>query len=55
MPIIIWLPIIIEAGIANFLLTIQFIDTFISFYETTKAENTVAAHKSCLKPVATCK
>jgi H+-transporting ATPase len=60
MPIMIWLAIIIEAGIANFLdmgilLAIQFINAFISFYETTKAGNAVAALKSSLKPVATCK
>jgi H+-transporting ATPase len=60
MPIMIWLAITIKAGIANFLdmdilLAIQFINAFISFYETTKTGNAVAALKSSWKPVATCK
>ena len=60
MPIMIWLAIIIEASISNFvdmaiLLGIQFTNAFISFYETTKAGDAVAALKSSLKPVATCK
>jgi H+-transporting ATPase len=60
MPIMIWLAIIIEAAISNFLdmgilLGIQFINAFISFYETTKAGDAVAALKSSLKPIATCK
>jgi H+-transporting ATPase len=60
MPIMIWLAIIIEAAIENFLdmgilLAIQFINAFISFYETTKAGDAVAALKSSLKPIATCK
>jgi H+-transporting ATPase len=60
MPIMIWLAILVEASISNFLdmgilLAIQFINAFISFYETTKAGNAVAALKSSLKPVATCK
>jgi magnesium-transporting ATPase (P-type) len=60
MPIMIWLAILVEAGISNFLdmgilLAIQFTNAFISFYETTKAGNAVAALKSSLKPVATCK
>eukprot|EP00550_Attheya_septentrionalis_P012810 CAMPEP_0198306192 /NCGR_PEP_ID=MMETSP1449-20131203/58292_1 /TAXON_ID=420275 /ORGANISM="Attheya septentrionalis, Strain CCMP2084" /LENGTH=1024 /DNA_ID=CAMNT_0044008741 /DNA_START=78 /DNA_END=3152 /DNA_ORIENTATION=- len=60
MPIMIWIAIIIEAAISNFLdmgilLAIQLTNASISFYETTKAGNAVAALKSSLKPVATCK
>jgi magnesium-transporting ATPase (P-type) len=60
MPIMIWIAIIIEAGIQNFidmgiLLFIQFANASISFYETTKAGNAVAALKSSLKPSATVK
>lgn len=59
-PNMIWISIIIEAAIQNFLdmgilLGIQFVNAFISFYETTKAGNAVAALKSSLKPAATCK
>ena len=60
MPIMIWIAIIIEAGIENFLdmgilLFIQFTNASISFYETAKAGDAVAALKSSLKPSATCK
>jgi H+-transporting ATPase len=60
MPIMIWIAIIIEAAITNFLdmailLFIQFTNASISFYETTKAGDAVAALKSSLKPTATCK
>jgi magnesium-transporting ATPase (P-type) len=60
MPIMIWLAIIIEAGIENFvdmgiLLFIQFANASISFYETNKAGNAIAALKSSLKPQATVK
>jgi H+-transporting ATPase len=60
MPIMIWLAIIVEASILNWLdmgilLAIQFTNAIISFYETTKAGNAIAALKSSLKPVATCK
>lgn len=60
MPIMIWIAIIIEIGIANYLdmailLAIQFTNAFISFYETTKAGDAIAALKSSLKPTATCK
>lgn len=60
MPIMIWIAIIIEAGIQNFidmgiLLIIQFANGGISFYETNKAGDAVAALKSSLKPKATCK
>ena len=60
MPIMIWLAIIIEIGIGNYLdmgilLMIQFTNASISFYETNKASNAIAALKSSLKPTATCK
>jgi H+-transporting ATPase len=56
----IWIAVIIEASIQNFLdmgilLAIQFVNASISFYETTKAGDAVAALKSSLKPTATCK
>ena len=56
----IWLAIVIEAAITNYLdmgilLGIQFVNASISFYETTKAGDAVAALKSSLKPTATCK
>lgn len=60
MPIMIWIAILIEVGIQNFidmgiLLFIQFTNASISFYELNKAGNAVAALKSSLKPMATCK
>jgi H+-transporting ATPase len=60
MPIMIWIAIIIEIGIGNYLdmailLGIQFTNASISFYETTKAGDAIAALKSSLKPSATCK
>jgi magnesium-transporting ATPase (P-type) len=60
MPIMIWIAIIIEAGIQNFidmgiLLVIQFTNATISFYETNKAGNAIAALKNSLKPQATVK
>ena len=60
MPIMIWVAIIIEAAITNWidmgiLLMIQFANASISFYETNKAGNAIAALKSSLKPTATCK
>lgn len=60
MPIMIWIAIIIEVAIANYidmgiLLVIQFANASISFYEITKAGNAIAALKSSLKPLATCK
>ncbi len=50
MPIMIWIAIIIEAGIQSWpdmgvLLGIQFLNASISFYETTKAGDAVAALK----------
>ena len=60
MPILLWIAIIIEAGIQNWLdmallLLIQFTNASISFYESNKAGNAVAALKSSLKPTATVK
>ena len=60
MPIMIWIAIIIEAAILNWidmgiLLVIQFTNGSISFYELNKAGNAVAALKNSLKPTATCK
>jgi H+-transporting ATPase len=60
MPIMIWLAVIIEIGIGNYidmgiLLLILFANASISFYETNKAGNAIAALKSSLKPSATCK
>lgn len=60
MPIMIWIAVIIELGISNWidagiLLFIQFANASISFYESTKAADAVAALKSSLKPTATVK
>lgn len=60
MPLMIWLAVIIEAAIQNWLdmailLLIQITNASISFYESNKASNAVAALKSSLKPSATCK
>jgi H+-transporting ATPase len=60
MPLMLWIAALIELIIANYadmaiLLGIQFINAAISFYETTKAGNAVAALKASLKPIATVK
>lgn len=60
MPLMIWAAAIIEAAIENWpdmgiLLAIQFTNCSISFYETKKAGNAVAALKKSLKPKATVK
>lgn len=60
MPIMIWIAIVIEAAIENWLdmgilLAIQFCNATIGWYEITKAGNAVAALKATLKPVATVK
>jgi len=60
MPIMIWLAIIIQLGISNWidagiLLLIQFANASISFYESTKAADAVQTLKSSLKPNATVK
>lgn len=60
MPIMIWIAVVIEAAITNWLdmgilLAIQFINATIAFYEMVKAGNAVEALKASLKPVATAK
>ena len=60
MPIMIWIAVIIEAAIQNWvdmgiLLAIQFINATIGWYETVKAADAVAALKKSLKPLATVK
>jgi H+-transporting ATPase len=60
MPLMIWVAAIIEGAISNYidmsiLLFIQFANASIAFYETTKAEDAVAALKASLKPEATVK
>jgi len=60
MPIMLWIAAIIEAIVGNYadmgiLLGIQFVNAGISFYETSKAGNAVAALKASLKPLATVK
>ncbi|KNC77588.1 hypothetical protein SARC_09955 [Sphaeroforma arctica JP610] len=60
MPIMIWIAIVIEAAIQNWLdmavlLAIQFINATIGWYEITKAGDAVAALKASLKPSATVK
>ena len=60
MPIVLWICALIEAIIENWadfviLLVIQFTNAGISFYETMKAGDAVAALKNSLKPTATCK
>ena len=58
MPMMLWIALTIEAIIGNYadmaiLLGIQLINAAISFYETTKAADAVAALKASLKPKAT--
>jgi hypothetical protein len=60
MPILIWLAIIIEFAIKNWidagiLLGIQFANATLGWYETIKAADAVAALKASLKPLATVK
>lgn len=60
MPIMIWIAVIVELGIQNWLdagilLGIQFANATIGWYETTKAGDAVAALKASLKPEATVK
>lgn len=60
MPIMIWIAAITEAGISNWpdmaiLLSIQFINASLGYYEITKAGDAVAALKKSLKPLATVK
>ena len=60
MPIMIWIAVIIEAGIQNWadmaiLLFIQFANSTIGYTEIVKAGDAVAALKNSLKPLATVK
>lgn len=60
MAIMLWLAVIIEAAIQNWvdmliLLLIQFVNAGISYYETTKAGDAIAALKNSLRPTATVK
>lgn len=60
MPIMIWIAAAVEGAIENWpdmgiLLGIQFLNASLSYYETTKAGDAVAALKASLKPTATCK
>jgi len=60
MPVMIWLAIIVESAIGNWidmiiLLVIQFANCSIAFYEMCKAGDAVAALKASLKPFATVK
>lgn len=57
MPCMIWVAIIVEGVLENWpdfgiLCALQFINGGLGFYETTKADNAVAALKASLKPVA---
>ena len=59
-PIVIWLAIIIQAVITNWiyigiLVVIQFASASISFYELNKAGNAVKTLRNSLKPTAICK
>ena len=60
MPIMIWIAIVIEFAIQNWidagiLLFIQFANATLGWYETVKAADAVAALKASLKPLATVK
>lgn len=60
MPVMIWIAAIVEAAILNWidmsiLLTIQFTNASIGYYEITKAGDAVEALKKSLKPEATVK
>ncbi|CEO99462.1 Plasma membrane ATPase [Plasmodiophora brassicae] len=57
MPIGIWIAIIIECILTNWvdmgvLLALQFINGFVGFYESNKADNAIAALKKSLRPTA---
>jgi H+-transporting ATPase len=59
MPVMIWIAAIIEAAIGNYvdtgiLVAINMINPSLSYYETTKAGDAVAALKASLKPTAVC-
>jgi H+-transporting ATPase len=59
MPVMIWIAAIVEIIIANYedmaiLVAINLINASLSFYETTKAGDAIAALKASLKPTAIC-
>lgn len=59
MPVMIWIAAIVEIIISNYedmaiLVAINLINASLSFYETTKAGNAIAALKASLKPTAIC-
>jgi len=59
MPVMIWIAAIVEIAIQNYedmaiLVAINLINASLSFYETTKAGNAIAALKASLKPTAIC-
>lgn len=59
MPVMIWIAAIVEIVISNYddmaiLIAINLINASLSFYETTKAGNAIAALKASLKPTAIC-
>jgi hypothetical protein len=60
MPVMIWVAVIVEAAILNWLdfgilLFINLANASLSYYETTKAGDAIAALKSSLKPFAVVK
>eukprot|EP01012_Entosiphon_sulcatum_P038967 TRINITY_DN508_c0_g1_i1.p1 TRINITY_DN508_c0_g1~~TRINITY_DN508_c0_g1_i1.p1 ORF type:complete len:933 (-),score=160.22 TRINITY_DN508_c0_g1_i1:390-3188(-) len=60
MPVMIWIAAIVEGAIQNWpdmgiLLGMQFLNAFLSFYETSKAGDAVAALRASLRPEATAK
>lgn len=59
MPVMIWIAAIVEGALGNYidtiiLVAINLLNASLSFYETTKAGDAVAALKASLKPTATC-
>ena len=59
MPVMIWIAAIVEIAIGNYidmaiLIVINLVNASLSFYETTKAGDAVAALKASLKPTAIC-
>jgi len=59
MPVMIWIAAIVEIIIANYedmaiLVAINLINASLSYYETSKAGNAIAALKASLKPTAIC-
>lgn len=59
MPVMIWIAAIIEIAVENYidmgiLIAINLVNASLSYYETTKAGDAVAALKASLKPTAIC-